>query len=58
MAAVEAFPATGPLDWVGTLAEEGEATFVLLPILDEGPSEHMAVFADGSYTRWMPGQLS
>jgi hypothetical protein len=32
---------------------EGTDTYLLLPILgSEG--EYLAVFADGSYTRWMP----
>lgn len=57
MPALDTFPGTGPIDWVGTLAEE-EGTFVLLPILDEGENEHMAVFADGSYTRWTPSEVT
>jgi len=52
--ALEAYPATGPIDWVQPLVEAEESTYVLLPILDEGEREHMAVFRDGSYTRWVP----
>jgi hypothetical protein len=29
-----------------------------LRVLDEGESEHMAVFSDGSYTRWVPSGAS
>ncbi|UIW13452.1 hypothetical protein SEA_AMYEV_36 [Arthrobacter phage Amyev] len=36
-------------------ADDLEETFVLLPIVDE-PGEFMAVFSDGSYTRWIPSR--
>jgi hypothetical protein len=33
---------------------EGETeAYVLLPVIDE-PGAHVAVFSDGSYTRWTP----
>lgn len=39
----------GPADW--------EGTFILLPVIGE-PGSHVALFNDGSYTRWRPGQWS
>lgn len=30
-----------------------ETTYLLLPVVDE-PGEFVAVFSDGSYTRWIP----
>ena len=46
-------PLTGPIDRARPVtAEAEEDTFVLLPRLDGGG--HIAVFADGSYSRWMP----
>lgn len=35
------------------LAEEREGTYILLPVLDE-PDAWVAVFSDGSYSRWIP----
>ncbi|WVX88026.1 hypothetical protein SEA_TFORTROY_38 [Arthrobacter phage TforTroy] len=35
------------------LAEEREGTYILLPVLDE-PDAVVAVFSDGSYSRWVP----
>lgn len=35
------------------LAEEREGTYILLPVLDE-PDGVVAVFSDGSYSRWIP----
>lgn len=60
MPALEADPATEPIDWVGTLVEEEteEMTYVLLRVLDEGENDYMAVFSDGSYTRWLPRGIS
>jgi hypothetical protein len=57
---LEADPATEPFDGVGTLVEEDaeEVTYVLLQVLDEGENEYMAVFSDGSYTRWLPRGIS
>lgn len=34
--------------------EEGTETYLLLPVLGGEAGECYAVFADGSYTRWMP----
>jgi hypothetical protein len=34
-------------------ADNGEGTYILLPVLDE-PDAWLAVFSDGSYTRWIP----
>ncbi|CCQ44291.1 hypothetical protein ARTSIC4J27_215 [Pseudarthrobacter siccitolerans] len=46
-------PVTGSVDLIPRPAEE-ESTFILLPILDGPESAYMAVFSDGSYTRWVP----
>ncbi|KUM41181.1 hypothetical protein [Arthrobacter sp. EPSL27] len=34
-------------------AEHEEGTFILLPVIGE-PDAQMAVFSDGSYSRWLP----
>ncbi|UIW13294.1 hypothetical protein SEA_CREWMATE_42 [Arthrobacter phage Crewmate] len=34
-------------------AEEREGTYILLPVLGE-PDVWVAVFSDGSYSRWIP----
>ncbi|QIN94436.1 hypothetical protein SEA_WARDA_36 [Arthrobacter phage Warda] len=34
-------------------AEHEEGTFVLLPVIGE-PGSVVAVFSDGSFTRWVP----
>lgn len=45
---------TGPLYLIEPKpADDGLETFVLLPIVGE-PGDYMAVFSDGSYTRWIP----
>ncbi|WEM34621.1 hypothetical protein SEA_KEALII_68 [Arthrobacter phage KeAlii] len=44
-------PASGHIDLIRRPSDE-EGTYVLLPIL--AGSGCMAVFADGSYTRWVP----
>ncbi|URQ05026.1 membrane protein [Arthrobacter phage Iter] len=47
-------PQTGALPVVpATAAEDAEGTFVLLPVLGE-PEAPVALFQDGSYTRWIP----
>lgn len=43
---------TGPLFIPHKPADPAE-TFVLVPVIGE-PGVYMAVFGDGSYTRWMP----
>ncbi|UJQ86826.1 hypothetical protein PQE16_gp36 [Arthrobacter phage Reedo] len=52
-------PSTGTLPVVpgpDRLAET-QGTFILLPVIGE-PDQYLAVFDDGSYTRWIPGQIS
>lgn len=44
---------TGPLFLIPPMPADVEETFVLLPIVGE-PGAFMAVFSDGSYTRWIP----
>jgi len=39
------------VDW----GDRDDATWVVLPVLGE-PGEHVCVFSDGSFTRWVPGQ--
>lgn len=52
-------PVTGAIDLIPRPAEEGEMTYVLLPILDGlGDDAFMSVFADGSYTKWVPRRSS
>lgn len=48
----EVTPNTGPL-FIPAKPAEPEETFVLLPVIGE-PGVYMAVFGDGSYTRWIP----
>ncbi|QOP64339.1 hypothetical protein SEA_NIOBE_36 [Arthrobacter phage Niobe] len=46
-------PGSGPLYLTEPKPADGQETFVLLPIVGE-PGNFMAVFSDGSYTRWIP----
>lgn len=46
-------PDTGPSLLVPPKLAEPEETFVLVPVIGE-PGVYMAVFSDGSYTRWIP----
>ncbi|UYL87641.1 hypothetical protein SEA_VRESIDENCE_37 [Arthrobacter phage VResidence] len=48
-------PLTGPLFLIPQKPADdaGEETFVLLPVVGE-PDALVAVFNDGSYTRWAP----
>lgn len=48
-------PATGQFPAVHELAEP-EELFVLLPVVGE-PEARVALFADGSYTRWLPATV-
>ncbi|UIW13519.1 hypothetical protein PQD80_gp35 [Arthrobacter phage Lizalica] len=47
-------PQTGAVPWAAKRpAEHEEGTFVLLPVIGE-PDAVVAVFSDGSYSRWIP----
>lgn len=47
---------TGPLYLIEPKPADDEETFVLLPVVGE-PGDFMAVFSDGSYTRWIPSLI-
>ncbi|QOP65095.1 hypothetical protein PQE12_gp35 [Arthrobacter phage Adumb2043] len=51
----EGGPGSGPLFLEPPRPADDVETFVLLPIVGE-PGEFMAVFSDGSYTRWIPSR--
>ncbi|WNO26055.1 hypothetical protein SEA_WILDWEST_36 [Arthrobacter phage Wildwest] len=47
-------PLTGAIPLIAKRpAEHEEGTFVLLPVIGE-PDALVAVFSDGSFTRWIP----
>lgn len=46
-------PLTGALPTIARPAEHEEGTYVLLPALGEHDAL-VAVFSDGSYSRWIP----
>ncbi|AYN57756.1 hypothetical protein PBI_DRMANHATTAN_36 [Arthrobacter phage DrManhattan] len=48
----DADPQTGSI-FLSPRPADVEETFVLLPLVGE-PGDYLAVFSDGSYTRWIP----